>query len=135
MALVNWDPSYSVKVTRCDEDHKQLFALINTLHEAMVAGKGTEVARQVVKELLDYTRYHFTAEEALLEKTKYPALPFHRVQHQAFIKKVQQFQEDVAAGSVGQSIQVVNFLKNWLVSHIKEVDQKYAAHLNANGIS
>ncbi len=40
MPLVKWDPSFSVKVTVCDDHHKKLFAIINTLHEAMLAGQG-----------------------------------------------------------------------------------------------
>ena len=37
MALVTWDESYSVRVAKCDEDHKKLFVLLNSVHEAMKA--------------------------------------------------------------------------------------------------
>jgi hemerythrin len=133
--LVTWDPSYSVKVKRCDEDHKKLFALINNLHEAMSVGQGADKVGQIVKELANYTRYHFSAEEALLEKAKYPDVLAHRAEHQVFVKKVDQFQKDIESGKGGQSIAVASFLKDWLTHHIKQRDQKYSAHLNANGIS
>lgn len=135
MALVNWDPSYSVKVNRCDEDHKKLFALINALHDAMLTGKGSEILQQVVKELADYTKFHFTAEESLLERTRYPALNSHRSQHQQFVQKVQTFQNDLNNAQGAHSIQVLSFLKEWLVNHIKNTDQQYSAHLNANGVN
>jgi len=48
-AFVKWDQSSSVKSARCDEDHKKLFALIDSLHDAMLAGKGEEKIRQVVR--------------------------------------------------------------------------------------
>lgn len=134
MSLVSWNPSYSVKVTRCDDDHKKLFSLINTLHDAMSMGKGAAVVQQVVTELSDYTKYHFSVEESMMEKTKYPALPSHRQQHQEFVKQVQQFQQDLAAGKGGQTISVAVFLNDWLTNHIKQTDQKYSTHLNANGI-
>jgi hemerythrin len=134
MALVKWDPSYSVKVIRCDEDHKKLFSLINSLHDAMLAGKGAEKVQAVVKELRDYTKFHFSAEEAMLEKTKYPVLSSHRAQHQDFVKRVEQFQQDLATGKGGNPISVLEFLKDWLTKHIKQTDQKYSAHLNSNGI-
>ena len=51
MALITWDESYSVKVSMCDEDHKKLFSLLNTLHDAMKAGHGSQVLQQVVKDL------------------------------------------------------------------------------------
>jgi hemerythrin len=135
MALLKWDPSYSVKVHKCDEDHKKLFSLINNLHQAMLAGQGASKVQPIVKELADYTKYHFSAEEAMLEKTKYPELNVHRAEHQSFVKKVEQFQQDLAAGKLVPSISVSNFLNDWLVNHIQKTDQKYSAHLNANGVS
>lgn len=134
MALVTWDPSYSVKVARCDAEHKKLFALLNSLHDAMAAGKGAQVIGKVVKELSDYTKVHFAAEQQLLEKTHYPALGPHLAQHRMFVNRVEQFQKDVEKGVLGQAISVVSFLQEWLTNHIKHVDQQYAAHLNANGV-
>jgi hemerythrin len=92
MPLVSWNEFYRVKVGRCDEDHKKLFSLINTWHDAMSTGRGTVVVRQVVKKLADYTQYHFSAEEAMMEKTKHPALPAHRLPHREFSSQVKQFQ-------------------------------------------
>lgn len=135
MALVTWDASYSVKVDRCDQDHKKLFSMINSLHDAMLAGKGAEKLSQLVKQLSDYTKYHFAAEEAMLEKTNYPALAAHRGEHQTFVKQVQQFQQDLAEGKGGQTITVAVFLNDWLTKHIKQTDQKYSAHLNSKGVS
>ena len=134
MALVTWDPSYSVKVGRCDEDHKKLFALINSLHEAMLSGKGGEKVHVVVKELSDYTKFHFSAEEGLLQKTNYPGLEGHRAQHHEFVGKVENFRADLKAGKGGNPVVVLEFLKNWLTSHIKQTDQKYSSHLNTNGV-
>ena len=134
MALIKWDPSYSVKVNRCDDDHKKLFALINTLHDAMLKGQGSEVVKSTVQELLNYTRYHFGAEEALLEKANYPGLNGHKSQHQEFVKRVEQFQKEISQSTMGRSAEILEFLKNWLASHIKDIDQKYSSHLNAAGI-
>ena len=134
MSLLTWNASYSVNVSRCDEDHQKLFLLINTLHEAMAAGKGAAAVQQIVTELANYTKYHFSAEESMMEKTKYPELPSHRHQHLEFVSQVKQFQQDLAAGKGGQSITVAVFLNDWLTNHIKQTDQKYSVHLNANGI-
>ena len=72
--------------------------------------------------------------KALLEKTKYGALTAHRQQHHEFVKKVEDFQKDVAAGKTANSASVLNFMKDWLTRHIKQTDQKSAEHLNANGM-
>jgi hemerythrin len=135
VSFIAWNMSYSVNVKKCDDDHKKLFALINALHDAMKDGKGSQVLQQLVKELADYTNYHFSGEEALLEKTNYPALEPHRAQHKQFVKKVEAFRQDLATGVGGQSVAVATFLNDWLVNHIKRTDRQYSEHLNANGIS
>ena len=135
MALMTWDESYSVKVSMCDEDHKKLFSLLNTLHDAMKAGHGSQVLQQVVKDLGDYTKHHFLREELLLRQTNYPSLDSHKAQHQIFVKKVEQFQSELKAGNMAQSIAVTEFLKDWLAHHIKQTDRQYSAHLNSNGVS
>ena len=135
MDLVTWDASYSVKVEQFDEDHRRLFAFLNKLHDAMKAGHGDQVIQGVVKEMADYTKFHFSAEEAVLQKTDYPDLAAHRAQHQSFIKKVEEFQHDLKAGKGGQSIAVTGFLRDWLSNHIKQTDRQYSSHLNAHGTS
>jgi hemerythrin len=135
MALIKWDQSYSVKVKNCDDDHKKLFDMINTLHEAMRVGHGAEKVGPIVKELAEYTKFHFGREEALFQKTNYPDLVAHRAQHQVFIKRVADFQKELAAGTSSQSVAVSIFLNDWLIQHIKKSDQKYSAHMNANGIN
>lgn len=132
MALFDWKPSYSVKVRSCDAEHIKLFALINQLHQAMQSGKGAQVIDRVVGDLERYTATHFTAEEALMARTNYPALPAHRLEHQKFVEAVQKFRKQ---GVTSQSISVLQFLNNWLTNHILHTDQQYSAHLNAHGVS
>jgi hemerythrin len=135
VSLIIWDASYSVRVKRFDDDHKRLFSLVNALHDAMKAGMGGKIVQKVVQELADYTKYHFSGEEALMAETQYPALGQHRLQHREFVKKVEQFQRDLRTGAVGQSVAVTTFLKDWLVNHIQRTDREYSVHLNANGWS
>jgi hemerythrin-like metal-binding protein len=134
MALFVWDSSYSVNVARCDQDHKELFALTNELYEAMRVGKGSQIVEHIVEELKEYTKSHFAAEEALMAKANYPALSTHREEHRKLIESVDQLQKDMKDGAVGQSVGVATFLNDWLVNHIKKTDKLYSAHLNANGV-
>ena len=132
MALYTWNSTYSVKVKRCDDDHKKLFALINSLHDAMSSGKGAQVIGKVAQELETYTKVHFSAEEALMASTKYPALAAHQIEHQKFTHAVAKFRSE---GLTNQSIAVLTFMNDWLVNHIKRTDQQYSAHMNSHGVS
>jgi len=134
MALVTWDQSYGVSVSRLDEQHQKLFSLINSLHEAMRQGKGQEVVQDTVRELAAYTATHFRAEEELLRKAGCPGLVAHEAEHQKYVAKVNQFAEDLKAGRNASSISVLGFLKDWLAEHILRTDRSYSAYLNAQGV-
>jgi len=120
MALISWNESYGVKVAELDGHHQKLFALINTLHDAMSHGQGRTILQQVIAELSDYVDFHFKAEEALLERAKYPGLPGHRVEHRRFTAKVAGFRKDLDAGANGNAVAVLEFLTQWLSEHIKK---------------
>ncbi len=135
MALITWDPSYSVKVKSSDEAHQKLFSLINELHNAMQSGRGRAIIAATVRELEKYTETHFVAEEALMQRALFPGLNEHRAEHKLFVAKVKQFKDHVEAGEVGESVAVLNFLTSWLKNHIMQTDKKYSAHLNSHGIN
>jgi hemerythrin-like metal-binding protein len=131
MPVFEWIPSYSVKVKRCDDDHKRLFALICDLRSAIARGKSAEVMDKIIEQLENYSVFHFTAEEALLAAASYPGLESHRTEHQKFIDSLASFRRE---GIASRQYEVLNFMNRWLVNHIKHTDQRYSAHLNANGV-
>ena len=68
MAFLDWDDSLSVNVTEIDDQHKKLIGTLNDLYDAMDDGKGNDVLGKILKELTDYTVYHFQTEENYFKK-------------------------------------------------------------------
>jgi hemerythrin len=135
MPLMTWTDRMSVGVAVLDEDHRTLVAMVNALHDAMQAGHGKEKLGQVLGELVQYTKVHFAREETLFSRTGYPEAATHRQQHAALTRQVVDVQEKFAAGQVATlSLEVMHFLRDWLVRHIQGSDQAYRDHLNAKGI-
>ena len=132
--MVDWDESCSVKVVRFDDDHKQMFSLINKLHTAMLRGKGALAVQETVAQITNHAQGHFAGEEAMMEKTKFPELASHRLEHQEFVKRLEQFQRQIEMGNFVSSVTLADFLDKALMAHTKSTDQKYSQHLNANGI-
>ena len=133
MATVTWNESYSVGVKALDEQHKRLFVMLNQIHEAMSEGKGRVVVAQVMNDMVDYVRLHFTAEEKLLEKYSYPGLNEQKREHAAFIKKVAEMQQKMRDGNLTLSIEVSQFLRSWITDHILGIDKKYVDFLISKG--
>ncbi|OJF76944.1 MAG: hemerythrin [Treponema sp. CETP13] len=134
MALIVWSDAFSVNVCKIDEQHHKLVDFINELHEAMLQGKSKEILSEIIKGLADYTVIHFNTEEALLEKYNYPELALQKEEHALFVKKVKEFQEGFKNEKFGLSIDIMNFLSDWLQNHINGSDKKYSSFLNEHDV-
>jgi len=132
--ILVWDDSLRIGIKDIDAQHQILVQMICELHEAMRTGKGKAQVERVVKGLEDYAVEHFGFEEGLMEKYKYPGYVHHRKEHDAFVEKVMAFGEEFRAGKVALTNEVMNFLKNWLVGHIKGTDRKYAPFFKERGL-
>ncbi|WP_321507452.1 bacteriohemerythrin [uncultured Methanoregula sp.] len=126
MPLMTWNDELSVKVTEIDDQHKKLIGLINNLHDAMKVGQGKQVLESTLQELASYTVYHFQTEEKYMQKFSYPGYPAHKMKHDAFVKKISDFQKDYHAGRLGISLDLMNFLKEWVTTHIRDTDRQYS---------
>lgn len=129
MAFIEWSEKFLTGVKEADEQHRKLVELINELYEAMKQGKGREVLDKILDELVKYADYHFSTEETLMSKYGFPELAAHKKEHENFKVKIKEFLEKKAKGEVTLSIEVMNFLKEWLVKHIMGTDKKYGPFL------
>jgi hemerythrin len=134
MPLIQWNPSYSVKIGEIDTQHQKLITMINELNDAMLKGKAKEILSPLIDGLIAYTQVHFSKEEMLFDKYKYPDAPAHKEEHAAFVKKVSEFREGFKKGNMSLTINIMDFLSNWLTKHICGTDKKYSDFLNKNGV-
>jgi len=117
-----------------DNQHRKLFELVNELGQALHAGRGSDVVGRILLSLIDYTEYHFLAEEKLMERYKFAGLPTHRGEHKYLTERVQAFEKEFDAGNRDITPQLLMFLQKWLTNHIQVVDQRYGDFLNAQGV-
>jgi hemerythrin len=132
--IIEWKSDYSVLVSRFDEQHKELIKLINNVHSAMKEGEGQIMLGGVFHSLADYTKKHFAEEEKLMEAKGYSDISRHKAAHDHLLKKVDELQKEFVEGNGVLSISVLNFLKDWLITHIQGEDKKYGSFFNVKGI-
>ena len=131
---MKWNRELEINIPEIDRQHQKLVALINELDAAMQDGRGKAVIGAVLDKLVDYTVYHFGAEEHLMDEHHYPGSVRHKTQHVEFVKKLIDFRSAYADGSLGLSISVMAFLCDWLAEHIMGTDRQYVPHLTAKGV-
>lgn len=125
MAYIEWEDSFSVGVEIFDNEHKKLIEIINRLHLALLMKETDAVMGKTLKDLIDYTITHFAHEEDNMSKTTYPDFFKHKKEHDELIKKVQEYKAQIDSGKTTISLSIMNFLKDWLMSHILGTDMKY----------
>jgi hemerythrin len=135
MALFTWSDKFAVNILEIDAQHKRLIELINMLYDAMKQGKGKDVLGKVLADLVTYTVYHFSTEEKLFQKFGYPEYEVHKKEHDNLTLKAKDLKEKFNQGKTMITIEVMNFLKDWLNNHILNSDTQYGPFLNSKGVS
>jgi len=135
MPLMEWNDRLSVGISQFDNEHKKLVSMINELFDAVQSGRGKESLGHILDGLIDYTKTHFANEEHYMEKFSYPDLKAHRTEHETLTKQVVDIQRKYHQGATAMlSMEVMTFLKNWLIKHIQGTDKKYGPFLATKGL-
>lgn len=129
-----WDQSFATNIGTFDEQHKKLFAMVNELNQAMQHKRSKEAIGSVLNRLIEYTGSHFAAEEDAFRKSGYPEEEAHVRAHRDLVQQVVALQQKFNAGETLLTHDVIEFLQNWLVKHIKGTDVRYTTHLTKAGI-
>ena len=134
-----WKDAFSSKIQEFDNQHKRLFELGNHLFFLVKNEAHEDNYDEIMKSLQDlkeYTVYHFKAEEKLMEQYHYPKLISHKIEHETFIRDLQELlKKDVDANQVKVSLDIIQFVANWIENHILKSDSQYGEFLKSNGVS
>ena len=125
MEYIKWKEDLSVGLESIDNQHKELFRLINAFYNSLAANSGKAAILQAIIDMEKYTTVHFTEEEAMMRQANYPHFAEHRKQHQGFIETVADFRARYEEGRMLLSLEVGGFVKKWIVDHIMKTDQQY----------
>ena len=134
MPIMNWKEAYSVGIAEIDQQHRRLIDLINSLHDAMTKGQAKGVLGKILADLANYCGSHFATEEKLFDAHGYPESPDHKDKHRKMTAKVLALQQQFEQGKATITLEVMEFLQQWLDKHILGTDKKYGPFLNGKGV-
>ena len=133
--LIQWSDEYLIGFEAVDDDHRELFKIINDL-DAKLHGV-TNVADCDISDELDYfARYvkeHFDREEVVMRDNGFSHMSHHLLQHtnirRAIVALRKIYAEQPELIDPGR---LTNFLAGWLKNHILREDMEYKPFLNPN---
>ena len=132
--LMSWSAGLSVNIKQIDDQHKKLIGMINELHKAMKLKKSNSAMGSILDRLADYTVTHFATEEKLFAQYGYSEEKAHVELHRKLVAQVVDIQKKFKSGNAMISMELMSFLKDWLVNHIQGTDKKYSSFLIGKGV-
>ncbi len=136
MNKIEWKDEYSVGVDELDEQHKKIIAMINLLNENQSEKSQVEVVRNVLIEMMKYSKYHLDYEEGLLAQNDYPDYKNHKNSHLDYMMAYSSLSIEIMKHEKDQVPKnLLDFLNNWWTHHILVEDMKYKPFFQEKGIS
>lgn len=128
---VEWKKEYELGIQVIDEQHKKLVELAGDLYDALTGDpdKYKLNLESILKAFGDYTNYHFSTEEALIEEGGYPGLAAHKLAHQNFIMELNNQARRLSTASIDDGLRFYEYVLSWLLTHIAKADKLWADFL------
>jgi hemerythrin len=115
---IPWLTEYNVNIPKIDEQHEELFRIMNSLFDATWDGKGSDHIRQTLSFLAEYVVMHFNTEEDCMLKSSFPKYLEHKKAHDDFIATVSQFVESYNKEGADTQLLVA------VIGKIRRLDQR-----------
>ncbi len=127
--LIRWNSTYELGYKEIDEQHMKLVDIINDFYNAFATAQAHEKIGDIIGELVNYTVFHFTAEEEIFSNSNYPDVEQHRKIHKSFVDELKKYHQEVKDGNMTTTYDLMTFLRDWLVKHIMGTDRAYLPYV------
>jgi len=141
---LKWEDRFSVGIKTFDDQHQQLFDIINRLFASLKTRKlfralgkeekERELLGTILTELLGYTKLHFETEEWAMRECGFAGYEGHKKEHDEFAALVNDFVQRSNKGESVLTAEVLNSLVKWLDRHLNGTDKMYSSYLIEKGV-
>jgi len=127
--FVVWMDDFSVGNSTVDDQHKELFDLVNKMwHSCKDSDKKKN---QLFKKIVEKLRKHCEDEECILARNGCPDLAAHRHEHRKLIRQTKELLDSCDKGNKKMWFDMMAFLLHeLLMSHLLEADKKCRKYLH-----
>lgn len=122
--VIVWSKDFEI-CDLVDKQHHKLIELLNKLYTAFLQNQSHQILLDIISELKRYTIYHFKTEEAIFDKFGFIYSNEHKNEHKSFTDKVSDFAFKYLYSPDLLTVEILDFLFNWVVNHILISDKKY----------
>jgi hemerythrin-like metal-binding protein len=133
MGLLLWDDSLRINIKEIDNQHENLFSVINQLHDSLKYDNDDKEPKSVLNSLLEFIMLHYATEEQWMKKYNYPEYKVHKDQHQIYVSKIKEFVGRYKTGNADLPAKdILLSLAGWHSKHIIDYDKKFGRFIKEN---
>lgn len=134
-----WKDRYTLGIPEIDKQHKRLFEIGARVYDLAMLNDSYDHYDEIIEclhELLAYTEYHFKYEEQLMEDHQFSGQDQQETEHQFYVQKIRNISKrDIDSDQQKTTMEIVDFLSEWISGHIVFSDRKYATEFKEKGIT
>ena len=131
---LEWEEKYSVGVEEINNQHKNLFKIINSLLDAIENNSAENNLGTIINGLIDYKIFHVATEEKYFKKFNYDGTEAHVARHKQFNDKLNEIKAKYSSYTIEFAYELIDFLEDWLINHLMTMDQKYVKCFHEHGL-
>ena len=125
LSMADWNPNLQMGEDEIDQQHQMLFQMIRELEARMADKQYLQGVLDALQGMKIYAAVHFEFEEGLMVRGGYPELARHMGMHAEYLWEIGRFEDEVRLSGEWASVEVLQFLVEWLVGHIQKEDVKF----------
>lgn len=117
-----------LNIPHIDDQHKKIVDMTNDFMQMLLGdapNEWKEHAYSLINGMLSYAQEHFSFEEKIMEEINFPRFDVHKRQHDDFVMYAATRFTAFDSMSKDDALELLNFLKNWLIKHISGEDKLY----------
>lgn len=124
MSIVKWTDELLTGHAGVDQQHKNLFSMIEHLHHVVECNAPRDQLAQALEALGRYVITHFEDEEDLMRQSNYPGLDVHATEHRFLEQKTNQILNLFHQGKAVDLMELMEFTSVWIKNHVLVEDMK-----------
>ncbi len=129
-----WSPAFSIQILEMDTQHKKLVEIAGGIMEMLRSESDADSIEMAFTTFIDYTRYHFSEEEELMQRYEFDGVLAHKSKHAELVRQVVEYKDKLMENPDHSKVDFKGFFMGWLIKHIFSEDRKYSAFLHSKGV-
>jgi hemerythrin len=124
MSLIRWKDEFCVGVAEVDHEHRELVALINSLHGDIKQGARRDAIVDGLGDIYAQIAAHFALEEKFMRESRYMAYAEHKEDHEILLDDLRDIMDQVEDDGTYNEDQLSNDLSYWFSEHFRTHDAR-----------